>query len=82
MEKVTKQRDTTVEELAETNLQVQDLNKKIADLVEQAKEDDLAMAELSMKLSDADCSFVELNNFVQQEPARQQEAISLARVCM
>lgn len=81
MEKISKQHVAVVTELTtKHHIQIKDFNDKIAAYIEQDNENETALAELSMKLSDADCSFMELKMFVQEEPTRQQEAIRRAEV--
>lgn len=82
MERVTKQQADIVQALtAEHQHQIEDYVQQLQRATKIAEENKSELSELSMKLSEADCSYMELDAFVRGEPERQQEAIRLALVC-
>ena len=59
---------------------VQEYERKITELSEHEENLRQDIAELSVKLSDSDCSYVNLDAHVKREPERQQEAVRVALV--
>lgn len=81
MEHVTKQHVEVVDALTSKHqLQVQKYSQQLEESRRCNEEDKVEIADLSMKLSEGDASYMELDAFVREEPERQQEAIRLAVV--
>jgi len=79
LERVTKQQSDIVQALtSDHQLQVQEYVQQLQHTATSTEEDKTEISELSMKLSEADCSYMELDAFVRGEPERQQDAIRLA----
>jgi hypothetical protein len=82
MAEVSKQHAALVHKMAAGHkLKIQEYENNVAHYVQLNEEHKAAISDLSIKLSDSDCSFIELDSFARNEPERQQGAIKLALVC-